>query len=59
MKYMLLVYASEAGFQALSKAQTEQALAAYGAYSEALQKAGILVGSNRLQPVGSASTVTA
>lgn len=57
MKYILLVYANEAGFQTLSDAQREQALAAYGAYTEAVKKAGIYVGSNRLRPTASATTV--
>ena len=57
MQYVLLIYANEAGFQTLSKAQGEQMMAAYGAYSEALQKAGVLLGGNRLRPTGSATTV--
>ena len=57
MQYMLLIYAEEAGFQALSKSDAEQAMAAYGAYGEAMRKAGVYVGSNRLQPIASATTV--
>jgi hypothetical protein len=57
MKYMLLLYTSEQAFQALTKEQTEQGLAAYRAYTEALTKAGVLAGSNRLRPVNTASTV--
>jgi hypothetical protein len=41
----------------LSKADQEQGMAAYGAYTEALNKAGVLKGSNRLQPVSTATTV--
>jgi hypothetical protein len=32
-------------------------VAAYGAYTEAMKKAGVLAGANRLQPTASASTV--
>jgi hypothetical protein len=57
MKYMLLIYTNEAAAQAASKAQTDQMIAAYGAYTEAVTKAGILAGSNRLQRSTAASTV--
>jgi hypothetical protein len=57
MQYVLLIHASEAGFAALSKDQVEQALGAYTAYTEALRKAGVLVGSNRLRPTATATTV--
>lgn len=57
MKYMLLIYANEAALQAASKAQTEERIGAYGAYTEALSKAGVRVDANRLQRSGSASTV--
>jgi hypothetical protein len=57
MNYMLLIYSNEAGFAALSQAEMGQALAAYGAYTEALKQAGVLVGSNRLQPIATATTV--
>jgi hypothetical protein len=57
MQYLLLLYANEGGWDTLSKADQEQGMAAYGAYTQALKKAGALVGSNRLQPVSSATTV--
>ena len=57
MKYMLLIFASETGMQAASKAEGEQMYAAYGAYTEAMKKAGVLVGGERLHPSTSASTV--
>jgi len=57
MQYLLLIHANEAGFAALPKDQVEQAMGAYTAYTEALKKAGVLVGSNRLQPVAAATTV--
>jgi hypothetical protein len=57
MQYLLMVYVNEAGWPKLSKAEQEQGIAAYGAYTEALNKAGVLKGSNRLQPVSAATTV--
>ncbi|HEX3483609.1 MAG TPA: YciI family protein [Micropepsaceae bacterium] len=57
MKYLMLIYSSEQAFQSLTKEQMEQGMAAYGAYAEALTKAGVLAGSNRLRPVNTASTV--
>ena len=57
MQYMLLIYASEAGWSQATKAQQAQGLAAYTAYTEALRKAGVLSSSSRLQPVSSATTV--
>jgi hypothetical protein len=57
MKYMLLVYSDEAGMQRASKAQVDQTLAAYGAYVEALNKAGVAAGTNRLQGAAAATTV--
>ena len=57
MQYLLLLYASEAGWSELTPAEQQQGVAAYRAYTEALTKAGVLRGSNRLQPVSAASTV--
>jgi len=57
MQYLLMVYVNEAGWPKMSKAEQEQGLAAYGAYTEALNKAGVLKGSNRLQPTSTATTV--
>jgi hypothetical protein len=57
MQYMLLIYGNEAGLQTASKAEMDQMLAAYGAYTEALNKAGVIAGANRLQRSTSATTV--
>jgi hypothetical protein len=54
---MLLIFGNEAGMQAASKAETGQMMAAYGAYTEAMKKAGIMVGGDRLQPSAAATTV--
>jgi hypothetical protein len=57
MKYMLLIYRNEADMLAASKAQVEQMTGAYTAYTEAMRKAGVIVGGDRLQPVSAATTV--
>ena len=57
MKYLLMIYGNEQAMMAASKEASGQMLAAFGAYTEAVKKAGIYVGSNRLRPTNSASTV--
>ncbi len=57
MQYLLMLYAEEGGWSKLTKAQQEQGIAAYTAYTEALKKAGVWKSSNRLQPISSATTV--
>jgi hypothetical protein len=57
MQYILMLYVNEAGWPKLSKAEQEQGMAAYVAYSEALTRAGVLKGVNRLQPSSTATTV--
>jgi hypothetical protein len=57
MQYLLMLYVSEAGWTKLTPAEQEQGVAAYRAYTEALTKAGVLTGSNRLQPSSAATTV--
>jgi hypothetical protein len=57
MEYLLMIYSEEGGWAKLSKAQQEQGLAAYTAYTEALKKAGVWKGSNRLGPSANATTV--
>jgi hypothetical protein len=57
MQYLLLLHLDESAFAVLPKVQQEQGLAAYMAYTEALQSAGFLVSSGRLTPAASATTV--
>jgi hypothetical protein len=57
MKYLLMIYNDEVAYQARSKADADATMGAYAAYTEALQKAGVLVGGNRLQPTATATTV--
>ena len=57
MQYLLMLYSDESGWNAMTPQQQEQGLAAYMAYGEALRKAGVFVGSNRLRPISDATTV--
>ncbi|MBM3534754.1 MAG: YciI family protein [Alphaproteobacteria bacterium] len=57
MKYMLLIYGEEAIDAARSKAENEQRMGAYMAYTKAMHEAGILVDGNRLKPTSAGSTV--
>jgi len=56
MKYLMMIYNNEPAMLGASKEQTAETLAAYAAYTEALQKSGALVGSNRLRPSTNATT---
>ena len=57
MQYILMSYVQEAGWSKLTKAEQEQGMAAYIAYTEAMTKAGVLRGSGRLQQSSAATTV--
>ena len=56
MEYLLMIHSDPSGLAALSPGQQQEALAAYGAYTEALAQAGVLKGGNRLRRA-QASTV--
>lgn len=57
MKYLLLIYANEAAMKSASQSDAGEMHAAYSAYTEAMQKAGIMVGGERLKPSDTATTV--
>lgn len=57
MQYMLLLYSAEDQWENLTPEQQQEGLAAYQAYTEALVKAGALVGGSRLRPTSDATTV--
>ena len=57
MQYLLMIYGNEAGMQAASKDQVTQMSAAYTAYTEAMKKAGVIRGGERLRPTSEATTV--
>ncbi len=52
-----MLYQNEHMWPKMTKAEQDQGIAAYGAYTEALKKAGVLVGSNRLRPTANGTTV--
>ena len=57
MKYLLMIYASEAGENAMSPDDTGKLMQAYGAYTEALVKAGAMQAGERLRPSSDATSV--
>lgn len=57
MQYLLLLYSQENQFAKMSEPELGKVMQAYMAYTEALKNAGVYVGSNRLQPVATATTV--
>src|SRR5215471_4029791 len=59
MQFLLMIYGSETGMLSASKETSERTMAAYKAYTEAMKKAGVYLGGNRLKPTASATTVRA
>jgi hypothetical protein len=57
MQYLLSLYSDESGWNNMTPEQQKQGVAAYAAYTEALKNAGVYVGSNRLRPSSTATTV--
>jgi hypothetical protein len=57
MQYLLMIYSEEDQWSKMTDAQKTQGMAAYGAYTEALNAAGVRVGSNRLRDTDTATTV--
>ena len=57
MQYLLTLYSDEAGWDKMTPEQQKQGYAAYMSYTEALKSAGAYVGSNRLRPTATATTL--
>ena len=57
MQYILMIYGNEGSMAKMTQKDGEQMHAAYGAYTEALKKAGVMVGGDRLHASTDASTV--
>ncbi|HKO18115.1 MAG TPA: YciI family protein [Acidobacteriaceae bacterium] len=57
MQYLLSLYVDESGWDRMTPEQQKQGVGAYQAYTEALKSAGIWLGSNRLRPATTATTV--
>jgi hypothetical protein len=59
MQYMLLIYGDEGARASATKEQMGQMYAAYGAYTEAMKKAGVFKAGDPLQASSTATTVRA
>ena len=59
MQYLFLLYADDTQWSKMTPEQQQQGIAAYGAYTQALKEAGVLVGSNRLRPAATATRLSA
>jgi hypothetical protein len=59
MKYLLMIYFDEAALQKKPKEEMREMHGAYMAYTEAMKKAGVLLGNQGLQPTSRAKTVRA
>jgi hypothetical protein len=57
MKYILLIYGDEREWTSLSKEQMEKVYAEHGAYSEALNAAGVEFSGYELKPIATATSV--
>jgi hypothetical protein len=57
MQYMLLIYGDENASANMTKAEGEKVWAAYMAYTQAMQKAGVMKAGDPLQKSSTASTV--
>ena len=57
MEYLLLIYANEAGIEAMDKAEMSAVMDDFRTFTDSVVKAGNYKGSNRLQPVSTATTV--
>ena len=57
MKYLVMIYSSEADESKMTAQDTGKLMQAYGAYTEALTKAGVTLGGHRLRPTSEATSV--
>ncbi|MGL4286953.1 MAG: YciI family protein [Phreatobacter sp.] len=57
MQYLLLIYEDESARKGASQAAIGEVIAAYNAYTEAMKTSGHYLGSNRLRPAATATSV--
>jgi hypothetical protein len=57
MQYLMMIWVNEKGWASATPEQQQKQMAAYTAFREAIGKAGVLKGSNRLQDGPTASTI--
>jgi hypothetical protein len=57
MRYLLMIYGEESIDENMSEAEMGELMQAYGAFGAEIEKAGVVLASERLCPVATASTV--
>lgn len=57
VQYLLMLFSDPSYFASMPAAQMQETAAAYNAYAETLRQSGHLLGSNRLRPASTATTV--
>lgn len=57
MQYLMMLYADEAGFAKVTPEQLQGVMAAFNTFTSEVKEKQMLVGSNRLQPVSTATSV--
>jgi len=57
MRYLLLLHVDESGWPRLTPADQKSAMAAYGAFGEALSASGALIANGRLTPSAAATSI--
>ena len=57
MKFLLTIYSDESGWTNASPEDVQRIMQAYGAFGQAAQDAGVLLGGEGLQPTSTATTV--
>jgi hypothetical protein len=57
MKFLLTIYSDESGWTNASPEDVQRIMEAYGAFGQAAQDAGVLLGGEGLQPTSTATTV--
>jgi hypothetical protein len=57
MRYLLTIYGDESGFATATPEDIQQMMDAYGAVTEAMKEAGVMLGGEGLQPSSTATTV--
>jgi hypothetical protein len=57
MQFLLMIYADESAVESAGNDEVARTLREYAAFTDALQRAGAYVGSNRLRETGAAKTI--
>jgi hypothetical protein len=57
MQYLLTIYDDESSWNDISPEESGQIMAAYGAFTESVKAAGVMLGGEALQPTSTATTV--